>query len=221
MDKVIVSVIIPHRDDEFYSCMSVFPLANFLGADLHLYYFTKGESQNKRWRAYRQIKEYLTIEYPKLNIVAHTLDLFPDGHPERIDMRDLVGAIDKITISSNWLFMPSRSHHQDHEKINKACMASIRSRTTISGLLCVCEYEYMYNKEDNVGNLYLPLTDSEMALKIEFLKLIDKEDPILNHQSVNSIEYISQTHRMDGFRYNSVETKYAERFNIIYQKLKF
>lgn len=215
-------IIIPHIDDDIYSCWSV--LSDMSYDKIVIVRCSSGPDQESRLTFHDRL-----VNAPSefvLNPNIECVDLFGefeknplDGCIGKIDKRVLVTALDRFTSRKfDEFYYPGRSHHQDHDVLNQCCLAALRPRKS-NKVLKAMEYTYMYNHRDKDARIYRMMTIDQLNRKMEFLDLINLKcniygDPNDCIVSVNSREYVEQLNRTFGIEKNGYA---AELFILTYE----
>jgi hypothetical protein len=123
----------------------------------------------------------------------------------------MVTMLDKL-FTKEWitdLFIPAKSHHQDHEYLNKCCLAALRIRSTLK-VKNIFEYIYVYHTDADRGSVYHPMTKQDLNNLLITLETIDLEySNIFDLNSVNSPKII----KSDLIRNGKMINRYAaDRF---------
>lgn len=204
--KVPVVVVAPHMDDEIYSCMSVLQEAIYNQDPIWLVYASHGEHQEKRYEMYGKLSMMLGYD---LTIIR--LDAFEDGKSNETPIVNLVTNLDKIVAVSKALFIPEKSNHQDHEYVYRACMSAIRYRDKLPKKFVCYAYNYVYNHEEIIPNVYQELYKGTFDIKYAFLGVLDRVDGILKDY-VNSGKVIEAIARVNG---SKIPAEFGESFRLI------
>lgn len=202
MKKKTACIIIPHIDDDIYSCWSI--LCDKSYDEIIVVKCTTGEHQRNRVIIHDRLQEepemYNLNPHIKIKWLFGSEDDTPqDGLLNKVHDVKLVSELDKYVQSGiEEFYYPSDSHHQDHHKINKACKAALRPRESFK-IKKAYEYTYMYNhsREDAVS--YKAMTYQDLANKIKFLEDLDSYDGILSKSSVNSSRYVENSNMNFGW----------------------
>jgi LmbE family N-acetylglucosaminyl deacetylase len=211
LDKVItdkdpIVIVIPHLDDDLYSCVSWMQKAYESDSYVNIVLLSTGTSQVVRETKYQEIYDTLGI---KARIFF--LDLFGDGESDQCSIKSMVKILDKFSSIAKYFLIPEPSHHQDHENSYKACLASIRYRDSLRQDLEVYAYNYTYNHEFIQPNVYVKLSDEFFDKKIQCLKLLNEVDNILVNR-VNTVKVIESMAIVNG---SKIGINYAESFRLI------
>lgn len=205
-------IIVPHVDDEIYSCMSVIDKCLSSGEhELTIAHTSSGEKQAERLAI---LKKHLQVAYSN-DPEFIRLNLFSDGKAKFADMNNNTTFLDKLIVSHDFVFIPAVSAHQDHIITHLNCMASVRYRESMKNVQGIFEYEYMYNHDNVSSEYFLELREEALNLKIEILKDMNLIDSILSESSVNSERYVRALSTINGCRANYL---YAESFKVRYLK---
>lgn len=195
-------IIIPHIDDDIYSCWSV--LSDQSYDKIVIVRCTSGESQRKR----KEIHDSLITHKGATPILGvnpniEIRDIFgdfndspADGTLEQVDKRIFISAIDKLVREGfEHFFFPSESHHQDHAALYKHCIASLtRDEGHVTQAYA---YTYMYNHITENAIAYNVMSEGTLQNKIEFLNLLDKAAKIYTNRK-SSAEYVINMNRNSG-----------------------
>lgn len=201
-------IIAPHVDDEIYSCMSIISHCLFNVKSLTIAYTCTGVS--KQLERYKVVKDYIDSYSPSF-VELKFLNFWDDGESTPIRSKEKVGVLDKLFESHQYIFIPDRSHHQDHIYTNQHCISALRWRNSLNPK-GVFIYEYMYNHDHVESNFIVELTRESFLDKINILNNLNQVDSILSDESVNSIHNVKSIAKVNGSRINK---KYGESFKVL------
>lgn len=200
-------IVIPHLDDELFSCFNVFMNAKESEhKEVNLLLLSYGESQDKRLSEYSKIAKLLGI---KITIIISRS--FKDSGSDMVAIKDIVGVMDKLYPLFSEIFIPELSHHQDHIVVHNASLAALRYRDSLSPSLVVYAYNYIYNHDFVLPNVYMRMNEEGIDLKIKCLKILDKVDNILSNR-VNSEDVIRSLAVVAG---SKIPSEYGESFRLV------
>lgn len=203
-------IIIPHVDDDIFSCWSVMSSQDY--TDLKIVRCTTNDRQESRAKIYEILKtpEYKGWVNPNMEIV-NLMDPLPnDGELNKCSRRVITTALDKLFTQStiDELYIPAYSHHQDHEMLFKCCLSAIRMRSSLK-VKSMFKYIYMYHNLGDESCIYKPMTLLQVNHQVHVLRKMNQFDPILDENSVNSVEALKADAIKHGLMINH---QAAERF---------
>jgi LmbE family N-acetylglucosaminyl deacetylase len=198
MKKILV--VSPHIDDEVLGVGGYMAKDN-IEADVLLVNFTL-----ERLYEHNKMKKIVGVN--------NTFTLYDDkdGKNDLMPSADLIAYIDNLLEVNHYdeLFIPYRSHHQDHQKIHDCCMAAIRLRQDVVPVPMVAMYEYPFvNSGIEGGAWYVDITDTIVQKMEGFLtntSQIKRSPAPLNKKSIVTLA------RMRGMECG---VEYAEKFYIV------
>lgn len=205
-------ILIPHVDDDLFSCWSIMSDKSY--DKVIIYRFTNDKRQTERAKIYDMLKldPYSEWVNPNLEVRNATGDnpLYPDGELNKVDKKELTSLIDKIVTSEriDELYFPAVSHHQDHEALNHAAKASLRTRRSLK-VVSSYEYIYMYHELWHAAVAYKPMTKEQVEHRTELINLMNTYDTIIDNDSLVSTIVIENDSTRNGRLINHYA---AERF---------
>lgn len=205
-------IIIPHVDDDFYSCWSI--MSDTTYDRVEVVRCSTNKNQETRAKIYTDL-----MTDPKYDgwvnknlVVTKLMDKLPqDGNMSLTPMRDMITALDKIFTTGDkieHLFIPAISHHQDHEYLSKCCMAALRYRSSLI-VESVFKYTYMYHNPGEDSCVYKPMTKLQSNHRSYILNKMNEYDNILSGDSVNSTKFLRSNDISNGLQINR---QAAEKF---------
>ncbi len=200
MSKKKILVISPHIDDEVLGVGGYMSKDN-IEADVLLVNYTE-----ERLVEHTNMKKIIGVEY------TYTLYDDRDGKLDAYSNIYLIKQIDALLEMNKYseLFIPYRSHHQDHQKVHDCCLAAIRLRQDVDPVPLVALYEYPFiNETPNGGAWYVNIEDTINKKVNGFL---ENKSQIKRHPSPLSKESVLTLAKMRGMESGF---KYAEKFYII------
>lgn len=203
-------IVIPHVDDDFFSCWSVMSDPTY--TDLKIVRCTTNERQENRAKIYEILKtpEYKGWVNPNLQVVNLFDPLPKDGELNQVSRKDVTTALDAI-FSKDWideLYFPAYSHHQDHEMVFKCCMSALRMRRSLQ-VRSMFKYTYMYHNLGDESCIYKPMTMLQVNHQVHILRKMNQLDTILDEKSVNSVDALKN----DAIKHGKmINCQAAERF---------
>jgi LmbE family N-acetylglucosaminyl deacetylase len=200
MNKKIL-VISPHIDDEVLGVGGYMAKKN-ISADVLLVNYTL-----ERLYEHNAMKKIIGIN--------NTFTLYDDkdGKNDQMASVDLIKYIDNMLEFNKYdeLFIPYRSHHQDHQKIHDCCLAAIRLRQDVDPVPLVAMYEYPFINDTPTtgGHWYVDIEDTIDKKVNGFLEnksQVKRKPAPLNEESVRTL---AQMRGMES------GCEYAEKFYIL------
>lgn len=191
-----VLIISPHGDDEVLSTWTYLLLSKNRVINLTVIY-----------QAVNEKERIDIIDKVSNDMVFNYYIAFPgwDSKMDKVNMNDIVSYYDKkITNDYDIIIIPSKSFHQDHIIAHEACIAALR-RNTCSSIL-ITEHPFIISQviDNYTPNKYMRFHSIEP--KIRYLKLYD---PYLKKEDIDI------TVKLNTFRGQQINKKYAETFQII------
>jgi LmbE family N-acetylglucosaminyl deacetylase len=211
--KKVAMIIIPHVDDELFSCWSILTDKSY--DKIIIVRCTTGDAQEARLKIYDELrnspdkKDWLNSNIVFVNLfkVLATDGRFSSEYAESV----VVTALDRVLQSEpiTDLFYPASSHHQDHHYLNRCVRAAIRVRSSLK-IKSIYEYVYAYHQLDESGSVYHPMTAEQLNQLMWVLERIHLEYcPILDDDSITSLKVV----RADAERYGRIiNVEAADRF---------
>ena len=200
MTKKKILVISPHIDDEVLG-VGGYMSKDYVKADVLLVNYTE-----ERLVEHINMKKIIGIE------TTYTLYNDRDGKLDAYSNIYLIKEIDEILEKNKYdqLFIPYRSHHQDHQIVHDCCLAAIRLRQDVEPIPLVAMYEYPFiNETPNGGAWYLNIEDTINKKVNGFL---ENKSQLKRYPSPLSKKSVLTLARMRGMESGF---KYAEKFYII------
>ncbi|MCF6409174.1 PIG-L deacetylase family protein [Pseudalkalibacillus salsuginis] len=215
-----VLVIAPHADDEVLGCGGLIDKARHYDNDVKVIIGSVGDisfqHKNERIIESQTRKQELREALVYLGCEDHQI-LFENKESamDTIPMNQIVAKLDRILhgFDPTMIFIPYPSYHQDHQVLFQASMASLRPVPNRNPKL-VAMYEYplivwQYPKVNDVGELYLDITDS-----------IDRKvDAFCKHQSqIRTSEHLISPENIKKWaakRGMETGVGYAEKYHLI------
>lgn len=214
-------IIIPHIDDDIYSCWSI--LSDKSYDEIVIVKVTQGAHQLNREAIHNLLmtdpdryglNHNIRIEW----LFGNREESPEDGNAQSIPDFEYVTRFDKYTSQDfTEFYYPSMSHHQDHVLVNRACLAALRARSSMR-LKNAYEYTYMYNYDTERAVCYKPLNGDELDYKLKCLKDMNDFDSILDEYSVNSLDYVERSNRNFGTECNQFA---AEKFILVFGMISY
>lgn len=207
-NKKSALIVVPHIDDEVFSCWSVLISEEY--DKVVVLPLTYNNNQKNRKKAY----DNHSICFFKEGKVEICMDLAntPDGElgNSSVSRKLLVSQLDNYIYENNFtdIFIPNKSHHQDHKAANEICLASMRPRKSLK-VKGIYGYSYMYHDNLEVNSIFSVLTKEQIKARTSFLLLMDEYDKILDEGTLNSVEILNNISRLAGVFVNA---DYADRF---------
>jgi N-acetylglucosamine malate deacetylase 1 len=173
-----ILVISPHIDDEVLG-VGGYMAKDHIEADVLLVNYTL-----ERLYEHNNMKKIVGVN--------NTFTLYDDkdGKNDLMPSLDLIKYIDNLLEFNEYdeLFIPYKSHHQDHQKIYDCCLAAIRLRQDVSPVPLVAMYEYPFINETPNGGAWYVNIDNTINKKVEgFLEnksQLKRKPAPLNKESV-------------------------------------
>jgi LmbE family N-acetylglucosaminyl deacetylase len=217
-------VLAPHADDETLGCAGVIQKYIRHGSPVRIVIASFTFSDSKRYR--KEEKGYGTYSGKtriiELKEAMHLLGvtdyhiLYPDqtgkqlydSRLDRIPRVELVSRLERHIeeFRPTVLYIPSITKHQDHEALHQAAMAAARPYFW-NGTVLVYETDGELTFQPN---LYIPLTEEAMNLKMKTLEAYQTQIGSLRHP----VHPDNLLHKAK-FRGNQIFEEYAEAFQII------
>ncbi len=203
-------VIVPHGDDEVLGLGGYILEKISRHDEFCVVYVAVGRDEETADQRESEIRRVLF----HLGASQHSI-LFrgKDGMMDQIPDKDLVSMIeDQIDrFRPDRIFLPYKSHHQDHKKVYDCGMAAVRLRNKhFVPFVALYEYPFVGNSINHIegGRMYFDITDW-MEKKVKLFYYYEsqvKEPPSpLNEEGIQSLA------RLRGLESG---TKYAEMFYI-------
>ncbi|MCF6136874.1 PIG-L deacetylase family protein [Pseudalkalibacillus berkeleyi] len=213
-------VIAPHADDEVLGCGGLIEKACRFGNDVKVIIGSVGDiafrhKENGVIGAETRKKE---LEEALYYLGCHDYDImFKDKESamDTIPRNQIVTKLDDVItcFEPTMALIPYPSYHQDHQVLFNASMASLRPEPKKRPRL-IAMYEYplivwQYPKVNDVGELYLDITDS-----------IDKKiEAFCKHKSqIRSSDYLLSPEKIKKWaetRGMEVGVQYAEKYHLL------
>jgi LmbE family N-acetylglucosaminyl deacetylase len=217
-------ILAPHADDETLGCAGVIQKYIRHGSPVRIVIASFTLSDSKRYR--KEEKGYGTYsgktrivelkEAMRLLGVADYHILYPDqtgkqlydSRLDRIPRVELVSRLERHIeeFHPTVLYIPSITKHQDHEALHQAAMAAARPYFWNGTIL-------VYETDGELAfqpNLFIPLTEEAMNLKMKTLEAYQTQIGSLRHP----VHPDSLLHKAK-FRGSQIFEEYAEAFQII------
>lgn len=217
-------VLAPHADDETLGCAGVIQQYIRHGSPVRIVIASFNLSDSKRYL--KEEKGYGTYsgmtritelkEAMRLLGVSDYHILYPDHtgkqlYDSRLDRIPRVELVSKLEhhfddFRPTVLYIPSITKHQDHEALHLSALAATRPYFW-NGTVLVYETDGELSFQPN---LYVPLTEEAMNLKMKTLKAYQTQIGSLRHP----VHPDSLLHKAK-FRGNQIYEEYAEAFQVI------
>lgn len=217
-------VLAPHADDETLGCAGVIQKYVRQGSPVRIVIASFTLSDSKRYR--KEEKGYGTysgktriIELKEAMSLLGVTDyhiLYPDqtgkqlydSRLDRIPRVELVSRLERHIeeFRPTVLYIPSITKHQDHEALHQAAMAAARPYFWNGTIL-------VYETDGELAfqpNLFIPLTEEAMNLKMKTLEAYQTQIGSLRHP----VHPDSLLHKAK-FRGSQIFEEFAEAFQII------
>lgn len=230
-------IISPHFDDETIGCGGLIAKIKRLGYEVKIiilantdgaFQYSANRIVNNDERYEESLRALSNLGCTKDDLVQINNPEFKDTMLDQCKMKELVHSLDLIIreFKPTAVLFPYGSHHQDHQAVYRASIASLRSTIATKYIQLKAMYEYPYinswSSDVNVNSkLYVPLNTDDMNKKLEALKAYKSQldrDP-LDPLSVNAIYQMAKSHGIEICR------EYAEVFypmsTIIEEELKY
>ena len=201
MVKKKILVVSPHIDDEVLG-VGGYMAKKFVEADVLLVNYTL-----ERLYEHNAMKKILGVN--------NTFTLYDnkDGVNDQIPSIDIIKYLDNLLEFNDYdeLFIPYRSHHQDHQKIHDCCISAIRLRQDVNPVPLVCMYEYPFVSNERIegGAWYVDIGDT-IDHKVAGFEC--NESQIKNFPAPLNGESIRTLAKMRGMESG---LHYAEKFYIL------
>ncbi|TVY12024.1 PIG-L deacetylase family protein [Paenibacillus cremeus] len=222
-----VLILAPHADDETLGCAGVVQKYVSHGSDVRIVIASLTLSKSKRY--HKEEKSYDTYSgIKRISELKEAMDLlgvvdyhilYPD-HTGKQLYDSKLDRIPRAALVTNLehhieefrptvLYIPSITKHQDHEALHQAAIAAARPYFW-NGTVLVYETDGELSFQPN---LYISLTEEEMALKMKALEAYKTQIGSNRHP----VHPESLLHKAK-FRGNQIYEEFAEAFQIIRMK---
>lgn len=200
-----VLVLGPHPDDMEFGCLGTILKLKEKGINIHLAVFSMCEKSVPTGLSKDVIKNEMFEVWKALNLPKENLHyfnyevrVFPQYRQEILE--DLVKLGKEI--KPDLVFMPSSTDiHQDHQTLHIEGKRAFKFNMLLG-------YEMPWNNFNFHADLFVKLTDGQVAEKIEMVNKYQSQ----KHRTYSSDDFLRSVLRIRG---NQIRTDYAEAFEVL------